>query len=68
MLENIIQHFGIKEINEGTWIGNKSVQSDGTVLDVFSPVNGELIAKVRSTDQNAYRRVVEESKKAFREY
>ena len=66
MLENIIQHFGIKEINEGTWIGNKSVQSDGTVLDVFSPVNGELIAKVRSTDQNAYRRVVEESKKAFR--
>ena len=64
MLQDILNHFQLSQANEGTWIGNTPLPSNGTGLEVFSPVNGEKISTVTCTDYNAYINLVETSRKA----
>lgn len=65
MLQDILNHFQLSEVNEGAWTGDTPVQSNGSLLEVFSPVNGSLIAKIKYTDKDSYLKIIEESKRAF---
>jgi aldehyde dehydrogenase (NAD+) len=65
MLQEILNHFQINSANPGSWIGNEAIHSNGDLLEVFSPVDGELISTIKCSDQNAYQQIVEEAKKAF---
>lgn len=54
----------IKELNEGSSTGTKFFSS-GEVIDSHSPVDGTLIARVRSTTKEDYERIMERASEAF---
>jgi len=59
---------GIKKSNQGTSTGQKWLRSSGTLIESYSPADGKLIAKVQSTDEKAFDKVVAEAKNAFKEW
>ncbi|WP_439183352.1 L-piperidine-6-carboxylate dehydrogenase [Carboxylicivirga taeanensis] len=65
MLQNILDHFQINGVNEGSWTGQQSVISSGSLLEVLSPHNNQPIASIKLTDKQAYQKVVEEAQGAF---
>src|SRR5699024_967661 len=76
MSKNIAKEFGIeealkelglgKEIN-GTAIGNDFF-AGGETIESYSPVDGQLIGKVKCTTKEDYEKVVEAATKAFKEW
>lgn len=58
---------GIKEENFGSSTGlNWNETKDSGILEIVSPVDGKLIAKVYLASEDDYNRVVEKSLKAFK--
>lgn len=49
----------------GTWIGSEALDSQGKILEVFSPVDGQQIGKVITSDLDVYNEVVTAAKSAF---
>ncbi len=68
MLQDILNHFQISNANEGSWIGKTPIHSNGSLLEFFSPVDGELISTIKMSDRHAYDRIVEDSKKTFKQW
>ncbi len=66
-IQKALQALGIKEINEGTSTGSKFFAS-GETIDSYSPVDGALIAKVKTTSRADYDRVMETATNAFKEW
>src|SRR5210317_196321 len=62
--EALIQ-LGIKEINEGTSTGSSNFSS-GDIIESFSPVDGKLIGKVKTTSQADYDKVIEVATNTFK--
>ncbi len=63
-MQNVLKSLGIKEINDGcssgnTWSGN------GEIIESYSPVDGKLIAKVKSATKSDYLKVIDAAKDAF---
>lgn len=63
-MQNILRALAIKEINEGCSTGN-SWFSNGTLLESYSPVDGKLIAKVKTASKEDYQKVIATAKSAF---
>ncbi|WP_395046713.1 aldehyde dehydrogenase family protein [Flavobacterium sp.] len=63
MTEALAQ-LGVKAINEGTSTGSEWF-SNGELLESYSPVDGQLIGKVRATTAADYERVMQSATKAF---
>lgn len=63
-IHKALEQLGIKEINDGTSTGSDTFSS-GELISSISPVNGTLIAKVRSGSREDYERVIEAASKAF---
>lgn len=59
---------GIKALNPGVSSGKKWYKTTGPVLQSFSPVDGKLIAKVNSCDKKSFEKLINQSKKAFKEW
>lgn len=59
-----LDQLGIKAINEGTSTG-VNYFSEGEILESYSPVDGELIAKVRTTSAADYEKVMHTATEAF---
>lgn len=55
----------IKGQNAGTSTGTRWVDSQGPILESFSPVDGKRIATVTMTDKKAYDQVVSTAQQAF---
>ncbi|BAV05209.1 aldehyde dehydrogenase (NAD+) [Filimonas lacunae] len=64
-MKEILAQLGIKDHNNGTSTGNEWLPSNGGVLESFSPVNGQPIATVQTTDAAAYAQVVATAQQAF---
>ncbi|WP_053990744.1 aldehyde dehydrogenase family protein [Mangrovimonas sp. TPBH4] len=64
-IEKALEELGVKDINEGTSTGSQSF-SNGDIIESFSPVDGQLIAKVKSTTKEDYERVMESATSAFK--
>jgi aldehyde dehydrogenase (NAD+) len=60
-----LKELGIKEINEGTSTGN-SWFSSGEMIESFSPVDGQLIGKVKTTSATDYQKVMQAATEAFK--
>lgn len=58
---------GIKPINEGTSTGTHHFSS-GDVIESYSPVDGQLIAKVKTTTAADYERVMQAATEAFKTF
>jgi aldehyde dehydrogenase (NAD+) len=62
-----LKALGIKEINDGTSTGSNSFSS-GEIIESFSPVDGQLIGKVKTTTAADYEKVMQSATAAFKSF
>ena len=62
-----LKALGIKEINDGTSTGSNSFSS-GAIIESYSPVDGQLIGKVKTTTAADYEKVMQSATKAFKSF
>ena len=59
-----LKDLGIKDINNGTSTGQDNF-SNGEIIESYSPVDGKLIGKVKTTSKEDYDKVMEKATKRF---
>lgn len=64
-IKEALEKLGIKDINLGTSTGSENFSSGETIAS-HSPVDGALIAKVRTTSQSDYEKVMQTATSAFK--
>ena len=64
-IQEALHQLGIQPINEGTSTGKKYFSS-GEVISSHSPVDGALIAKVKTTTKDDYEQVMSTATEAFK--
>lgn len=64
-IEKALKQLGIKDINEGTSTGSINF-SKGEILESYSPVDGQLIGKVKTTTKADYDKVMDAATAAFK--
>jgi aldehyde dehydrogenase (NAD+) len=63
-----LKQLNLKKENEGTSTGTSVVASKGTFISSHSPVDGNLIGSVNTTDKDAYEKVINTASTAFLEW
>ena len=64
-IKQALQELGVQSINEGSSTGSQSF-SNGELIESYSPVDGQLIGKVKTTTREDYDRVMEAATAAFK--
>ncbi|MEY4834052.1 MAG: hypothetical protein RI980_167 [Bacteroidota bacterium] len=62
-----LKALGIKEINDGTSTGSNCFSS-GDIIESYSPVDGQLIGKVKTTTAADYEKVMQSATAAFKSF
>lgn len=62
-----LKALGIKEINDGTSTGSNSFSS-GEIIESYSPVDGQIIGKVKTTTAADYEKVMQSATTAFKSF
>ncbi len=65
---DFLRVLGIENQNKGVSTGINWIETSGTIIESYSPVDGKLIASVETADNAAYTQTMEVSKKAFQEW
>ncbi len=65
MQRDFLQSLGLKDKNDGTWTGIKSMSSD-QYISSYSPVDGSLIGSVSVTTESQYEEVMQKAQEAFK--
>ncbi|MCL4163598.1 UNVERIFIED_CONTAM: hypothetical protein GTU68_017590, partial [Idotea baltica] len=63
-IKDALKALGIKELNEGTSTGSLNFSS-GEIIESYSPVDGSLIGKVKTTSKADYEKVMSTATEAF---
>ena len=66
-INDALKQLGVKAINEGTSTGSNNF-SNGPLIESYSPVDGALIASVKSTTKEDYEKAVTSATKAFKSW
>lgn len=66
-IQEALQDLGIGAVNEGTSTGSQNF-SNGELIESHSPVDGQLIGKVKSTTKVDYERVMTAATTAFKSW
>jgi len=66
-IKEALDKLGVRDINEGTSTGSNWF-SNGELFESYSPVDGQLIGKVKSTSQGDYNRLMESATTAFKSW
>jgi aldehyde dehydrogenase (NAD+) len=64
-IEEILKKFGIEAVNNGASTGAHWIPTSGSMIESYSPVDGKLIASVKSATANDYETVVKKAQEAF---
>ncbi len=64
-INDALKKLGVEELNNGTSTGSVNFGS-GKIIESYSPVDGALIGKVKSTSKSDYEKVMETATDAFR--
>jgi aldehyde dehydrogenase (NAD+) len=67
-MDNILMTFNIQSINNGASTGQDCWNTTGALIDSYSPVDGKLIASVKSATASDYDRVIKTAQAAFLEW
>jgi aldehyde dehydrogenase (NAD+) len=67
-MQDVLKQLGIKDQNSGTSTGLQWIESNGKPISSYSPVDGQLIASIKVTDDNSYEEVIRTAQKAFIEW
>jgi aldehyde dehydrogenase (NAD+) len=66
-MQDILKKLGLSAINDGTWIGSKSLADESApLIESLNPTSDELIASVRSTTMAHYEDVISAARQSFR--
>ncbi len=68
MMESVLNIFNIQTINNGASTGQNWMDTTGSKIDSFSPVDGKLIASVKSATTTDYNLIIETAQTAFLEW
>jgi aldehyde dehydrogenase (NAD+) len=63
-MQTTLKALGLNDINEGCSTGNDWFSS-GSILESYSPVDGKLIAKVKTATTDDYTKIINSAKSAF---
>ncbi|WP_439152444.1 L-piperidine-6-carboxylate dehydrogenase [Winogradskyella sp.] len=63
-IKEALEQLGVKEINNGTSTGSDNF-SNGEIIESYSPVDGQLIGKVKATTRADYDKVMDAATDAF---
>ncbi|MCH4822354.1 aldehyde dehydrogenase family protein [Gramella lutea] len=66
-IKQALKDLGLKDINNGTSTGTDWF-SNGEIIESYSPVDGALIGKVKSTTKEDYEKVITAAEKGFKEW
>ena len=66
-IKEALLKLGLKDINDGTSTGSNNF-SNGELIESYSPVDGKLIGKVKSTSKEDFEKVMETATKAFKSF
>ncbi|WP_405563716.1 aldehyde dehydrogenase family protein [Polaribacter sp. Asnod6-C07] len=64
-IQEALLTLGLQNINEGTSTGNTNFSS-GEIITSYSPVDGKIIGKVKTTTKEDYAKVMEAATEAFK--
>jgi aldehyde dehydrogenase (NAD+) len=64
-IEKALKNLGVSDINNGTSTGSNNF-SNGDIIESFSPVDGQLIGKVKTTSKDDYETVMQAASNAFK--
>lgn len=64
-IKEALKQLGVKDLNEGTSTGSKQF-ANGAIIESYSPVDGQLIAKVKTTTRADYDQVMDAATSAFK--
>lgn len=64
-IQEALHQLGIHDINNGTSTGSVNF-SNGDIIESYSPVDGKLIAKVKTTTREDYEKVMQVATTAFK--
>ncbi|WP_299126677.1 aldehyde dehydrogenase family protein [uncultured Winogradskyella sp.] len=64
-IKDALEQLGIKAINEGTSTGSENF-SNGDIIESYSPVDGQLIAKVKASTEEDYQQAISAATSAFK--
>ena len=64
-IKQALKELGINDINDGTSTG-KNFFGSGEIIESYSPVDGALIGKVRSTTREDYEKVLDAATEGFK--
>ena len=68
MVNNILQSLHIQPLNEGSSTGSNWLKGSDAKIDSWSPVDGQLIASVKTTDRKDYDEIVAIAAAAYNEW
>ena len=66
-IQEALAQLGVKDINNGTSTGSNNF-SNGEIIESYSPVDGKLIGKVKTTTREDYDKVMEAATTAFKSF
>jgi len=62
----MLQRLGIKDVNDGATTGTKWISTTGDMTESVSPIDGEVIAKIRNASLKEYESVIQKAEEAFK--
>jgi len=65
-IKKTLERLGIKEVNSGATTGTVWFPTTGKILESYSPVDGQLIAKIQEGSKEDYHKIVETAEIAFK--
>src|SRR5436190_9722280 len=65
---DFLKILNIESNNNGVSTGSEWIESQGAIIDSYSPVDGKLIGSVRSADKNCYEQVINAASNAFKQW
>lgn len=64
----ILKTLKIEKVNQGASTGSIWISCSGNKIDSYSPVDGKLIASVKSVQEAEYNKVINDAQTAFKEW
>lgn len=67
-IRETLKQLGLKEINNGATTGTQWLDTKGEIIDSYSPVDGQLIGKIKQATTDDYETIIQTAEKAFKNW
>jgi aldehyde dehydrogenase (NAD+) len=67
-LKKSLQRLGIKDLNNGACTGTIWLETNGELIESYSPADGQLIGKIKQATRDDYEKIITASQSAFLEW